>query len=77
MRRAAPNECHGLCSGVEEGPYAADLRGQLLRVPGAMRQTGTVRFLGVVTRAVRVPLTIVFDGDAPVAVEEIGDEIAF
>lgn len=58
-------------------PYAADVKGQLLRVPGAFRHTPE-RFNGTCSRSTGIPLARVLDGDDldPVA-PDFGDEIEF
>lgn len=46
---------------MEATPYAADLKGQLLRIPGAERHDKE-RFLGVQSRCVSMPMGVVFSG---------------
>jgi putative DNA primase/helicase len=65
---------------MEATPYAADLKGQLLRIAGAGRTAGSVRFLGTPSRAVKLPLTLVLSGagdELPVPDDEDFDRISF
>lgn len=58
---------------METTPYAADLRGQLLRLHGAERHPHPEKFLGVQSRAVRIPLALVLNGADAVQVAEADD----
>lgn len=58
--------------------YAADLKGQLLRVPGAARGPDPVRFLGVTSRVVELPLAALLDGSSEALSDaEYNDYIEF
>lgn len=51
---------------VENMPFVTDLRGQLLRVPGAKRMNGTKKFNGADSKCVSIPLApILQDGTDP------------
>lgn len=62
---------------VEHTPYAADLKGQLLRVPGAFRQD-SVRFNGVKMRSVGIPMSVVLEGvGGPAVPLDLDDDLPF
>lgn len=65
---------------MEGTPYAADLKGQLLRVPGAYRH-GSERFNGTVSRCVGIPLREILaglkDSRSQPAAFDIDDELPF
>lgn len=46
-------------------PYAADPRGQLLRVEGVYRYNKNVRFNGTQSKSIAIPLTLVLDEQEP------------
>lgn len=46
-------------------PYSTDVRGQLLRLPGASRSQNSVRFNGQVSKCVSIPLKLVLGDDPP------------
>ena len=48
-------------------PYSTDLRGQLLRLPGATRSQNSVRFNGQVSKCVVVPVKLILGDDPPPA----------
>lgn len=48
---------------MEGTPFEADLRGVLLRVKGAMRHPKAIKFSGVVSRAIALPLDNLLDDD--------------
>lgn len=60
---------------MEGTPYAADVKGQLVRVPGAFRHDAT-RFNGTCSRSVGIPLGRILDGDES-APDQYGDDIEF
>jgi putative DNA primase/helicase len=67
-------ECRKL---VERTSFAADLRGQLLRVPGAKMHVSVVSFLGVKSRCVEIPMPYVLDGATlidPATIQTIDDD---
>lgn len=55
------NNSTALADLMADTPYAADVKGQLLRVPGAFR-TEPEKFNGLLSRAVGIPLLNVLDG---------------
>ena len=58
-------------------PYASDLKGQLLRVPGARRHDPE-RFNGSPSRSVAIPLSYVIEGGAdPEPGLDLDDDVAF
>lgn len=62
---------------MKDTPYAADLKGQLQRLPGATKR-GARRFNGVPSRSTALPLPYVLDGITPVTGELItDDDLAF
>lgn len=48
---------------VAHTPFAADLRGALLRTPGVERHVKPMRFSGAMSRCIAVPLSLVLDED--------------
>lgn len=63
---------------MDATPYAADLKGQLIRLRGAERHPVPERFLGVSSRAVKIPLAVVLGGAEAAMVEDDNfDEIPF
>lgn len=50
------NSCNALTGLISHTPYAADLRGQLLRLPGAKSYHRPIYVSGITTRAVSIPL---------------------
>lgn len=60
---------------MKDTPYASDVKGQLLRVPGAFRH-GPERFNGTLTRSVGLPLNRVLDGeDGTPPPDDYGEDI--
>lgn len=55
------NNSHALVELLDGTPYAADWRGQLLRVNGARRYERTQRFNGIPSKCIAVPLAILED----------------
>lgn len=51
---------------VEKCPFVTDLRGQLLRLPGAMRLDNAMRFNGSNSKCVSIPLSKLLEGEDPV-----------
>lgn len=52
---------------MRHSQFAADLRGQLLRLPGARRCTKVTRFAGVIGRGYAIPLQPLLDESMPVS----------
>jgi putative DNA primase/helicase len=48
---------------MRDTPYASDLKGQLLRVPGAFRREKPMRFAGALARCIAIPLTNILSGE--------------
>jgi hypothetical protein len=61
---------------MSDTPYASDVKGQLLRVPGAT-STAPEKFNGLTSRAVAVPLLSILDGERREPVDLTGDDIPF
>lgn len=72
------NQSSALAELMADTPYASDVKGQLIRVPGARRPENAEKFNGLTSRAVAIPLLSVLQGEShePVAAEEF-DEIPF
>ena len=68
------NTSHALKKLMAETAYGADLRGQLLRVPGVEKHDVNERFGGERTKAVKVPLATILDGGEP-APAEVNEEM--
>lgn len=58
------NNSQALADLLKHTPYAADWRGQLLRVEGVRRFDKAVRFGGVVSKCLAVPLAAIVDTTA-------------
>lgn len=56
------NNSHAMSDMMRNTAYAADIRGQLLRVPGVHRCAKSVRFNGVVSKCIAIPLRLLTDG---------------
>ena len=52
------NNSTSLSNLMNETPFAADIRGQLLRVHGARRYEKAVRFSGVVSKSIAIPIAM-------------------
>ena len=52
------NNSTALTNMMKDTPFAADIRGQLLRVQGVRRLEKTVRFAGISTRSIAIPISI-------------------
>lgn len=71
------NGSHELQRLMAGTPYVADLRGQLLRVPGASRHNAE-RFNGTLARSVSVPLVSILTDQRPAPdLEPVDDDIQF
>jgi len=63
---------------MEKTPYAADLKGQLARLPGADKHPVPEKFLGVPSRAIRLPLAMVLAGVSDIVITDDNfDDIPF
>lgn len=76
------NKHSGLERLMEDTPYAADLKGQLLRVPGAERRDQAERFADPKpSKCISIPLAMILheDGETPAAsgYDDFGDEMEF
>lgn len=83
---AYPDNVPELAHLMRDTPYAADVKGQLLRVPGAERH-GVSRFLAIASRCIAIPMSSVLEGvvapppPAPFDFDKLadgfGDDITF
>lgn len=58
------NNSHALSDLLKSTPYAADIRGQLLRVAGVRRHEKSARFSGAVSKCLAIPMSIIMDPTA-------------